>query len=892
MKENQNPVAIYLKDYQVPDFLIDKTELAFFLYPDYTLVKSRLRVKKNPQSPNKMADLILSGVELELLALTLNGVSLQQQNYRVDKENLTIFNVGDDFSLQDGFSLEIETRIQPHLNTALEGLYVSKGMYCTQCEAHGFRRITYYLDRPDVMSAFEVYVEADKTLYPILLSNGNCIDKGELAVQQGSQRHWVKWQDPFKKPCYLFALVAGNLECVKDEFIRASGKPVSLELFVEKQDVDKCAHALQSLKNAMRWDEQVFGREYDLDVYMIVAVNHFNMGAMENKGLNIFNTSCVLAHELTTSDLGFERVEGVVAHEYFHNWSGNRVTCRDWFQLSLKEGFTVFRDEEFSSDMGSRTVKRIDDVNILRNFQFKEDAGPMAHPVRPPSYIEMNNFYTVTVYNKGAEVVRMLHTLLGAKKFREACDVYFERFDGQAVTCDDFVACMEEISSRDFTQFKRWYSQAGTPVLTLQVAYEVHAKKLTLNFSQTCPATPEQAHKESFLVPIKVALFSKSGKKLDFSYAGQSCNECLLELVSNQQSFELEGVESAPVLSLLRNFSAPVKLEVDYSSEDLALLMAFDDDGFNAWDASQRLYMKQLKQAVADVQAGKTLVFDESLKQAIQTLLNKKDIDKALLARMLGLPSQSFLAEQYELIDVDAVYAAHRFLEQSIAQYFADVFKTLYLANLTSEAYQPNSEQIGQRSLKNMCLRYLCLLGDERALELAKSQFSHASNMTDQGAAFRALAGCDSACFSEAKAEAIEHFYKQWQHEALVIDQWFSVQASVDNNSVLASVKALMQHRDFDMGNPNRVRSVLASFAQNYAHFHAADGSGYEFFAQQIRQLNTINPQIAARLVTSLVHWKRYSGKRSELMKAQLEALLALPDLSKDVYEIVSRALV
>lgn len=897
MKENQNPKAIFLKDYKPPTYLIDKTELRFFLNEEATRVQSRLLMRLHPDQCEKSKQnkqlpvLELNGADLQLISLAVNQKSLSDAQYHLSEEGMS-FTPSVSILENETFIVEIETVIKPHENTALEGLYVSKGMYCTQCEAHGFRRITYYLDRPDVMSEFEVYLEADKKSFPVLLSNGNQLDAGELE----NGRHWAKWHDPFKKPCYLFALVAGNLECVEDEFIRQSGKPVALKLYVEKHDVDKCDYALESLKRAMRWDEKVFGREYDLDIYMIVAVSHFNMGAMENKGLNIFNTSCVLANPHTTTDIGFERVEGVVAHEYFHNWSGNRVTCRDWFQLSLKEGFTVFRDEEFSSDMGSRTVKRIDDVNILRNFQFKEDAGPMAHPVRPASYIEMNNFYTVTVYNKGAEVVRMLQTLLGAKQFRQACDLYFERFDGQAVTCDDFVSCMEEVSGKNLTQFKRWYSQAGTPEIKVESKYDVASRKLTLKLSQQCPATPGQEKKDAFVIPVSLALFSSQGKKLSFCFDSDSqkknsVNEVLLVLEKEVQEFHFSEVEGNPLPSLLRNFSAPVKLNYNYSMNDLALLMAFDDDGFNAWDAGQRIYLSVLESLVSDYRNGKALTFNDSLRIALQTLFESKDIDKALLARMLSIPSPSYLAEQYTLIDVDAVKAAHQFLELSIAKIFKEQFVELYKNNASSESYEASARQIGQRSLKNVALRYLCLLEKDDVVQLAEKQMHSSNNMSDESAAFRALVSINDSVFEDQRRQAIERFYERWNAEALVIDQWFSIQSSSRRNNLLQDVKRLLSHEDFDFRNPNRVRSVLAAFAQNFEHFHAADGSGYAFFAEQIKVLNGINPQIAARLVAPLIHWKRYEGERGKLMKQQLEMLKELPKLSKDVYEIVDKAL-
>lgn len=877
------PQERFLKDYLPPEYLIDNTQLSFFLEGEHTRVCSKLSVRLNSliQKSDGFPVLVLDGVDLELLSIQIDGQTLDANDYRQNDDSLSIQ------ISKDAFELEIETKIFPQKNTALEGLYVSKGMYCTQCEAHGFRRITYYLDRPDVMSSFEVYIEADKAAYPILLSNGNLLSEGESE----NGRHWAKWQDPFKKPSYLFALVAGDLSCVDDTFTRQSGKPVALKLYVEPHDVDKCEFALDSLKRAMRWDEEVFGCEYDLDIYMIVAVSHFNMGAMENKGLNIFNTSCVLAKTETTTDAGFQRVEGVVAHEYFHNWSGNRVTCRDWFQLSLKEGFTVFRDEEFSSDMGSRTVKRIDDVNLLRTHQFKEDAGPMSHPIRPASYIEMNNFYTATVYNKGAEVVRMIKTILGPDKFRKGSDRYFEKHDGQAVTCDDFVAAMESTSDYDFSQFKRWYAQSGTPLVEVQSNYDAGTKTLKFGFKQSCADSAKQKNKEAFVIPVTLALFSSSGEKLSFRVSGEreqaSHKEWVFLLSESEEELVLENVSEPALPSLLRAFSAPVRLKYAYSRADLANLLRFDDDGFNAWEAGQKLAIDVITELMDQFQSSQALVVDSLIIDAFGVLLDNDGIDKALLSRLITLPSKAYMAEQNSKINVDAIVVAHDFLEKQIAQHFKEAFLRIYKENESDEEYQPDTEQIAQRALKNKCLHYLSMLDDTESFEVSVAQFRSASNMTDQSAALKSI--IDSS--DPEKNELIEQFYQQWQDEALVIDQWFTLQCLARGAGTIDKVNELLAHGSFDLTNPNRVRSVLGAMVQNFAHFHQADGAAYALLGDQVASLNTTNPQVAARMVSALIHWKRYDEKRSTLMKAVLEKLLKLPELSKDVFEIVSKAL-
>jgi aminopeptidase N len=873
------PEVIYLKDYQVPAYLIDKTDLRFELEPTATLVKTRLTVRRNPEAHNQDRALFLHGdSSLVLHRVSVNDQVLSDKEYQRNDEGLTLPEV------PDQFILETVVEINPEANTALEGLYRSDGFYCTQCEAEGFRRITFYIDRPDVMSVFTTTLVADKSLCPVLLSNGNPVEQGD--AEEG--RHWVTWEDPFKKPAYLFALVAGDLQKVQDHFVTASGRKVTLEIYADQKDLNKLDHAMDSLKAAMKWDEEVYGREYDLDIYMIVAVDFFNMGAMENKGLNIFNTSCVLASPETTTDLGFQRVEGVVAHEYFHNWSGNRVTCRDWFQLSLKEGFTVFRDAEFSADMNSRTVKRIEDVSLLRTAQFAEDAGPMAHPIRPASFIEISNFYTMTVYEKGAEVVRMIHTLLGEEGFRQGSDLYFDRHDGQAVTTDDFVKAMEDASGKDLTQFKRWYEQAGTPVLKVDDQYDPATGEYTLTIEQSCPATPGQETKQPFHMPIALGLLGSDGQDLVLDESGTTT--CVLELTEAKQRFTFSvTAQQKPVPSLLRGFSAPVKLNYPYTRDELVFLMRHDADGFNRWEAAQKLAVIILQELIRDYQQGKTLVLDERLINAYESILDDVDLDPAMVAKVLTLPSEAYLSELSEEIDVDAIHAARRFVKRSLADALESSFIAAYNRASLTEAYSPDADSIARRSLRNLALAYLVDTDKPQHIELAKSQFDQANNMTDSMAALGLLA---HSTHEEAAEEALARFYERWSGESLVVNQWLGVQASDPKLGTLAKVEKLMEHPAFTMKNPNRVRALISNFAmQNPVNFHQMDGSGYVFLADRIIELNALNPQIASRLVTPLTRWKRYSEARQALMKAQLQRIMDSGNLSRDVYEVVSKSL-
>ena len=870
------PGAIHLKDYRPPAYLVDSTELCFRLWEDHALVEARLRLRRNPEAQSE-SGLLLHGEELELLRLELDGRALDEGDYRRNHEQLLL----DDCPAR--FELFIRTRIRPRDNTALEGLYQSRKLFCTQCEAEGFRKISYYPDRPDVMSIYTVRIEADQARYPVLLSNGNLLDQGV-----DGERHWTLWHDPFPKPSYLFALVAGELACLQDRFVSCGGREVQLCIYVESRDLDKCGHAMRALKNAMRWDEQRFGREYDLDVFNIVAVDDFNMGAMENKSLNIFNTSCVLAHPDTTTDQAFQRVEAVVAHEYFHNWSGNRVSCRDWFQLSLKEGFTVYREAEFSSDMGSRTVKRIQDVALLRSVQFAEDGGPTAHPVRPDSYIEISNFYTVTIYEKGAEVVRMMHTLLGDTVFRRGTDLYFERHDGQAVTCEDFVRAMEDASGRDLRQFRLWYSQAGTPVLRVSDHWDEEAGEYTLTVEQSCGPSPGQPQKQPFVIPLAVGLLGDAGdlrlrlkaEEIDPEQADNTRR--ILELQQGRRRFTFIDLPERPVPSLLRGFSAPVRLEYPYSREQLAFLMARDSDGFCRWDAGQQLAVAVIREAADTGRA-----VDALLLNALCDTLEDATLDPAMVAEMWRLPTENYLAELADPVDVDAIHRGRERVKQALAQQQPDLLLRRYRELSETVEYQPDAAQIARRSLRNRLLSYLVLTGGD-GQQLAETQYHRAGNMTDRLAALSCVVNHGEAGVASA---LLAHFYQTWQHEALVVNQWLQVQAMCPRTDNLQRVRALMRHKAFTLRNPNKVRALIGGFCNaNPVNFHRADGAGYQLLAEVVGELNQSNPQIAARLLTPLTRWRRY-GNRAEAMRQSLQSIADLAALSPNVFEIVTRSL-
>ena len=891
------PQTIYRKDYAAPNYLADTVEMGFDLDPADTRVATRITMTRNPAAKGR--DLVLFGEELELVALRLNGKTLSQDkgDFRIAAGVLTIP------AAPASVELEIETLIHPDRNTSLMGLYVSNGNFFTQCEAEGFRKITYFPDRPDVMARFTVMLRADKARYPVLLSNGNLIEEGALP----DGRHYAKWEDPFKKPSYLFALVAGQLVCQEETVRLHSGRDALLQVWVEEGNLDKTQHAMDSLKNSIDWDVERFGLDLDLERFMIVAVGDFNMGAMENKGLNIFNTKFVLANPRIATDVDFANIEAVVGHEYFHNWTGNRVTCRDWFQLSLKEGLTVFRDQEFSADMigsdSGRAVKRIDDVRVLRQAQFPEDAGPMAHPVRPDSYVEINNFYTVTVYEKGAEVVRMYQTLLGREGFRKGMDLYFERHDGQAVTCDDFRAAMADANGRDLSQFERWYSQAGTPLLQAAADYDAKRKTLTLTLEQSCPATPGQKKKQPFHIPVAVGLLDAQGRDLALTLEGEKkagATTRVLELTKAKQSFRFINVDQKPVPSLLRGFSAPVVLQFDYSDAELAFLMAHDSDAFNRWEAGQRLATRRLLNLTVAVQAARqsghvvavdtvlnNLQHDGALADALRATLQDESLDPAFRELVLTLPSETMIAEQMEVIDPHAIHVARQFLRRSLARELRDELLAVYRSHQTPGAYSPDAASAGRRALKNVALSYLAELDDEEAMALARQQDEDANNMTDRLAALSAI--LNSA--APGKSEALQRFYTEFEQEALVIDKWFTLQATARNADV-NTVRTLTEHPAFTLKNPNRARSLIFSFCNgNPSAFHALDGNGYAFWAEQVIALNGSNPQVAARLARSLDRWRKYTPALQEKMRLALQQVAGTPKLSRDVAEVITKAL-
>ena len=881
----EQPKVIHLKDYQVPDYLIDETHLTFELFEDRTVVHAQLVMRRNPEAGAGLPPLRLDGQDLELLSLSINDRQLGLGDYEIGEESLTL---QPDAA---NFTLDSTVVIHPESNTALEGLYKSGSMFCTQCEAEGFRKITYYLDRPDVMSTFTTTVSAEKQAYPILLSNGNPLASGD----EDDGRHWATWEDPFKKPAYLFALGAGDLWCVEDSFTTMTGRNVALRIYVEPENIDKCQHAMDSLKKSMKWDEEAYGREYDLDIFMIVAVNDFNMGAMENKGLNIFNSSAVLARAETATDAAHQRVEAIVAHEYFHNWSGNRVTCRDWFQLSLKEGFTVFRDSQFSADMNSPTVKRVEDVSYLRTHQFAEDAGPMAHSVRPESFIEISNFYTLTVYEKGAEVVRMIQTLLGEEGFRKGSDLYFERHDGQAVTVDDFVKAMEYASGADLTQFKRWYSQAGTPRLAVSEHYDAAANTYSLTFRQSCPPTPGQSEKLAFVIPVSLGLLDGQGNEIPLSLQGEDAavgTTRVLAVDQPEQTFTFVDVPEQPLPSLLRGFSAPVKLDFPYSRDQLMFLMQHDSDGFNRWEAGQQLSVQVLQEMIGQHQRGEALQLDQRLVAALRSQLEDESLDQAMVAEMLSLPSEAYLTEISEVADVDAIHAARDFARQGITSALFDLLWKRYQANREVSRQTPyvaEATHFARRALQNIALSYLMLSSKPDVVAACVDQFEQADNMTERLTALAVLVNSD---FEAERAKALEAFAEHFKDNPLVMDQWFSVQAGNTQPGGLERVQQLMQHPAFTLKNPNKVRALIGAFAnQNLVNFHRGDGAGYRFLADQVIVLNKLNPQIASRLLAPLTRWRKYDAGRQGLMKSELERILASGELSSDVYEVVSKSL-
>ncbi|XP_021820786.1 puromycin-sensitive aminopeptidase isoform X2 [Prunus avium] len=882
------PKEIFLKDYKLPDYYFDSVDLNFSLGAEKTIVSSKIAVF--PRVEGSSSPLVLDGQDLKLLSVRINSKELKEEDYHLDSRHLTLK------SLPSGtFTLEILTETYPEKNTSLEGLYKTSGNFCTQCEAEGFRKITFYQDRPDIMAKYTCRIEADKSLYPVLLSNGNLIEQGDLE----GNKHFALWEDPFKKPCYLFALVAGQLESRDDTFVTRSGRKVALRIWTPAQDVPKTAHAMYSLKAAMKWDEDVFGLEYDLDLFNIVAVPDFNMGAMENKSLNIFNSRLVLASPETASDADYAAILGVIGHEYFHNWTGNRVTCRDWFQLSLKEGLTVFRDQEFSSDMGSRPVKRISDVSKLRNYQFPQDAGPMAHPVRPHSYIKMDNFYTVTVYEKGAEVVRMYKTLLGSQGFRNGMDLYFKRHDGQAVTCEDFFAAMRDANNADFANFLLWYSQAGTPVVKVASSYNAEARTFSLKFSQEVPPTPGQPIKEPMFIPVAVGLLDSTGKEVPLSSVhhdgtlqsvannGQPVYTTVLRVTKKEEEFVFSDVSERPIPSLLRGYSAPIRLETDLTDSDLFLLLAYDSDEFNRWEAGQVLARKLMLNLVADFQQNKPLVLNPKFVHGLRSILSDLSLDKEFVAKAITLPGEGEIMDMMEVADPDAVHAVRTFIRKQLAHELKAELLSTVENNRSTEEYVFDHPNLARRALKNIALAYLASLEDSRCTELVLNEYRSATNMTDQFAALAAIAQNPG----KTRDDILADFYSKWQEDYLVVNKWFALQAMSDVPGNVENVRNLLSHPAFDLRNPNKVYSLIGGFCGSPVNFHAKDGSGYKFLGEIVMQLDKINPQVASRMVSAFSRFRRYDETRQNLAKAQLEKILSTNGLSENVFEIASKSL-
>ncbi|KGQ70836.1 aminopeptidase N [Chelonobacter oris] len=864
--------AKYRKDYKKPDYTVTDIFLDFQLDPQQTQVTAKTAVQRlNPEAQQ----LRLDGHGFQFASIEVNGEPFSA--YRQDAESLSLDLSGLN---QERFELEIVTLLKPAENTSLQGLYQSGSAFCTQCEAEGFRQITYMLDRPDVLARYTTRITADKSAYPYLLSNGNRIAGGEL----DNGRHWVEWQDPFPKPSYLFALVAGDFDLLQDRFVTKSGREVALELYVDKGSLDRADWAMQSLKKSMKWDEERFGLEYDLDIYMIVAVDFFNMGAMENKGLNVFNSKFVLANPATATDEDYHNVEAVIAHEYFHNWTGNRVTCRDWFQLSLKEGLTVFRDQEFSSDTGSRAVQRINNVKLLRTVQFAEDAGPMAHPIRPEKVIEMNNFYTVTVYEKGAEVIRMLHTLLGEVRFQQGMQLYIAENDGKAATCEDFISAMERASAVDLTVFRRWYSQSGTPELTVNDEYDERNKIYRLSVSQATPPTHDQLDKINLHIPLKIELYDGQGHQLDLQDEHGPVSN-VLNILQDNQVFEFHHVYARPIPALLCDFSAPVKLDYDYSDEQLLLLLKHAENDFVRWDAAQTLLANELRRNLQRQQNGEEMLISPLLLDTFGAILEDYQQDIELTALMLTLPKETEFAERFNVIDPSGIHAVRQFLQKNIAEYLKTMLLKVY-HRIDLPQYRPERQDIAQRSLRNVCLSYLAVT--EFGNALVNTHYLHANNMTDTLAALSAATLAALPCRDALLAD----FEQKWAHDGLVMDKWFALQATRPDEDVLQNVIKLMDHPSFAFNNPNRLRALVGSFVnQNPNAFHAVDGSGYRFLVEVLIKVNSSNPQIASRLIEPLIRLGRYDAQRQTLMKRGLERLAKIENLSKDLFEKIEKAL-
>jgi aminopeptidase N len=876
----EEPRPIRLSEYHPPDWLVETVDLDVRLHPTRTPVRATLKLKPNP-SAGAPAPLALNGDGLTLVSLKLDGETLASDRYIATPDGLTIAQPP-----QRPFTLEVETLVDPQANTALSGLYRSSGTWCTQCEAEGFRRITYFPDRPDVMAVYTTRIEADKAEAPVLLSNGNLREAGDLP----GGRHFAVWHDPWPKPAYLFALVGGKLGHIEDRFVTMSGREVALRIYVEPGKEDRAGYAMDSLKRAMRWDEETFGREYDLDVFMIVAVSDFNMGAMENKGLNVFNDKYVLASSATATDADFVNIEAVIAHEYFHNWTGNRITCRDWFQLCLKEGLTVYRDQEFTSDQRSRVVARIGDVRGLRAHQFVEDAGPLAHPVRPEVYREINNFYTTTVYEKGAEVVRMIHTLIGAAQFRKGMDLYFERHDGEAATIEQFVQCFADVSGRDLKQFMRWYSQAGTPEVVASGHYDAKAKTYRLDLAQVIPPTPGQPTKEPMVVPLVTGLVDGNGRDVPLTLAdGHSPERGVLVLDKPAQSLIFTGVNERPVLSTNRNFSAPIKLTANLTPDDLRLLAARDSDPFNRWQAVQTLASTLLVDNVARIRVGHDPEADDGLLEALAAILADAKLEPAFIAETLVPPSEADIAREVGRdIDPDAIFRARAALRTLTGLHLNAALTATYQRLSDTRPYSPDAVSAGRRTLKNVCLDLLAATQEPHAIKLAAKQYQAADNMTDRMAALATLSLHD---VPERKA-AFDDFYQRYRDDPLIIDKWFSLQAMTPDPATLDRVRALTGHPAFSMANPNRVRALIGGFAQgNPTQFNRLDGAGYEFVADRILALDPANPQVASRMTTAFKSWRALEPGRRARAKSALTRIADAPKLSRDVGDIVQRAL-
>ena len=874
-----SPQTVYLKDYQPVPYLIDDVFLDFQLEPEATQVTARMSLKPNPASGQKNAPLVLDGEKLALKSVHIDGLPLDPVHFDVSATKLTIGRVP-----QKPFTLEIVTLCNPKANTELSGLYVSNDVYCTQCEAEGFRRITYFYDRPDVMARYKVRIEGSVSSCPVLLSNGNPGSSGKVA---GTDRHFALWDDPFPKPSYLFALVAGDLAHVADSYVTRSGRKVELRIYVENGKEGRCAWAMESLKTSMRWDEERFGLEYDLDIFMIVAVSHFNMGAMENKGLNIFNDKYILALPETATDVDYVNIEAIIAHEYFHNWTGNRITCRDWFQLCLKEGLTVFRDQEFTSDIRSRAVKRIADVKRLRSDQFPEDAGPLAHPVRPASYIEINNFYTATVYEKGAELCRMMLTLIGRDAFRKAMDLYFERHDGEAATVEDFVRCMADASGRNFDQFFRWYEQAGTPEVTVSEAYNTRTRTYDLTLEQVTAPTPGQTEKLPLQIPLGIGLLDAKGEDMPLDLEGVgTLNEPLIELTERRKTFRFRNVAEKPVLSINRDFSAPIRIRSEVAMADQLFLMKTDNDTFNRWEAAQTAAHSLLVASLA----GRHSASDRtSFIAALRAVLQDSAVDQTFKSAMLTLPSEQEIATLIARnVDPGAIHDAREALRAEIGKGLIDVLVDLWKKTEGTGPYHPNPAETGRRSLRYAVL--YAIAGGDPALgaRLAMEQLAAPPSMTDEIGALSTLITLDVP----ERDQALDAFYARHKGDHLIVDKWFALQASAPLKGTIRRVRELMKHPDFKLATPNRVRSLIGTFAMgNPFAFHSDDGEGYAILADTILALDPLNPQVAARMATAFRSWAGLEEKRRALVKAELERILAAPGLSRDLFEITSKSL-